>query len=164
MYAKTVEDALSGLGGLHDPGRWHSKGRKIVYTSASSTLCLLERLVHADEWIAERHRDRVMLTLALPSVSYFWYQAAELAARDSGWRIEGNAFCRNLGDAWLAGGAACALMVPSAADQSAFNILLNPLHPEFSAVLAANTPLNRAAIELDERVVSLAQSRRRSGP
>jgi RES domain-containing protein len=68
-YAKTVGDALSGIGGLHDDGRWHSQGRRIVYTSESSTLCLLERLVHADEWIAERQSDRVMLRLIMPEVS-----------------------------------------------------------------------------------------------
>lgn len=159
-YAATAEVALSGIGGLHAEGRWHSRGRRIVYTSQSTTLCLLERLVHADEWIAERHPDRVMLSLNIPEASCFKYEASELSARDPLWRSEGNLFCRRLGDHWLASKASCAMMVPSAANQADFNILFNPEHPEFAMVLSANDPLVSAPVELDERVVDLARQRR----
>ncbi len=162
-YADATAKALSGAGGLYDDGRWHSRGNRIVYTSQSSTLCLLERLVHADEWIADRHPDRVMLTIALPPVSWTGFIAQELASRDPNWRVEGNLLCRNLGDNWLAGSLTCALMVPSAANPGDYNVLLNPLHRDFPKILAANTVLDVAPVELDERVVSLARARRTSG-
>jgi hypothetical protein len=42
-------------------------------------------------------------------------------------------------------------------------VLLNPLHRDFPKILAANTVLDVAPVELDERVVSLARARRTSG-
>ena len=161
-YADTTEKALSGIGGLHDDGRWHARGRRIVYTAQSSTLCLLERLVHADEWIANRRPDRVMLTIALPPVSWTGFTAQELARHDPRWRREGSPLCRNLGDAWLASARTCAMVVPSAANPGDCNVLLNPLHADFAAILAANAVLERVPVELDERVVALARARRLS--
>ncbi len=159
-YAVSAAMALSGIGGVHEKGRWHSRGNKIVYTSQSSSLSLLERLVHADEWIAERHVDRVMLTIKVPRVSWTGLSAEELASRDPNWRLEGNTSCRRFGDNWLASVASCALAVPSAANPSDYNILFNPLHGDFVKIIAANEPLETAFVELDERVVSLAQARR----
>ena len=43
-FAPSTAEALSGIGGLKDDGRWHSVGRPILYSSSSSSLCLLERL------------------------------------------------------------------------------------------------------------------------
>lgn len=159
-YARTTREALSGNGGLYEAGRWHSKGRRILYTSQSATLCLLERMVHADEWIAERHPDRVLLTLSIPDVSFLAFDEADLSGRDPNWRLEGNGFCRRLGDLWLHRASSCGLVVPSAASPSDFNILFNPLHSEFATILAANDPLTLAPVQPDERVVSLVQARR----
>lgn len=159
-YAKTADEALSGIGGLHDNGRWHTRGRKIIYTGESSSVCLLERLVHADEWIADRLPGRVVLSLKVPAVSFTHYAAAEIAAEDPNWRDEGNSTCRALGDRWLAQNLYCAMIIPSAADPMAYNVLFNPAHPDTAAVIAANSPLLATAIDLDDRVVSLAQERR----
>lgn len=160
-YAGTTADALSGNGGLFDNGRWHSQGRRIIYTSESTTLCLMERLVHADEWIAERHPDRLMLKIGLPdSISFIRYQASDLATQDPFWRQEGSRLCRALGDLWLQKCVSCALVVPSAVNPSDSNILLNPLHDDFAAVLKLNEPLQSELVDPDERVVLLAKARR----
>lgn len=162
-YAGTVEDALSGVGGLHDDGRWHRKGAPILYTSESSTLSMYERLVHADEMFAERRTDRVMLEINLPSVSAMRFTAEELAAEDAAWRREGSLYCRNLGAEWLKTRASCALIVPSAADPRAANIILNPVHPEYRAIVDANRPIARQAIEPDPRLAPLVAQRRAAG-
>src|SRR3546814_19741329 len=39
---------LDGAGGLIVGGRWHSKGRPIVYLADSSALAMLEMLVHLE--------------------------------------------------------------------------------------------------------------------
>src|SRR3546814_17761488 len=39
---------LDGAGGLVVGGRWHSKGRPIVYAAESTALAMLEVLVHLD--------------------------------------------------------------------------------------------------------------------
>lgn len=160
-YAGTTADALSGNGGLYDSGRWHSQGRRIIYTSQSTTLCLMERLVHADEWIAERHPDRLMLKIRLPDdLSFIQYRSSELAAQEPLWRQEGSQLCRALGDMWLQRQVSCALVVPSAVNPSDFNILLNPLHRDFAAVLQLNDPVRSERVDADERVVLLARARR----
>lgn len=159
-YARTTEDALSGIGGLYDDGRWHSRGKPIIYTGENSSVCLLERLVHADEWITDRLPGRIVLTLNVPAMSFTYYTAAELASVDPNWRAEGNATCRALGDDWLAAGKYCAMMVPSAADTMARNLLINPKHASAGAFLKANATLTVTPMELDERVVSLARLRR----
>lgn len=160
-YAGTAQIALSGNGGLYESGRWHSKGRRIVYTSQSAALCILERMVHADEWIAERRPDRVLLTLSIPNVSFLAFRASELADADADWRAVGNRLCRRLGDIWLDRASACCLIVPSAVNPLDFNLLFNPLHAEFDAVIAANDPPVLSPIDPDERVASLVKARRR---
>ena len=42
-------DSLSGRGGLFTSGRWHTKGRPVVYKSGSLALAALEMLVHVDK-------------------------------------------------------------------------------------------------------------------
>jgi RES domain-containing protein len=160
IYAKNVSEALSGVGGLHDDGRWHTRGRPIIYTGESSSICLLERLVHADEWIADRLPGRVVLTINVPGLSFTHYTAAEISAVDPNWRDEGNPTCRSLGDNWLAQNRYCAIIVPSAADPMARNVLFNPVHADAAALITANTALITTPIDLDDRVVSLAQERR----
>lgn len=156
-FITSTTQALSGLGGVYDGGRWHTKGQPIVYTAADSSGCLLERMVHGDEWISDRHPDRVMLTLAMPRVSTTYYTAAELGKVDAHWKSEGNSTCVRLGDAWLSARRHCALIIPSAANPHSANILLNPAHADFGQIIAANDPLISEQIDLDDRVVALVR-------
>lgn len=39
---------LTGMGGLLHPGRWHSRGRPVVYLAESAAGALLEALVHIE--------------------------------------------------------------------------------------------------------------------
>ncbi len=91
QFARTAEEALSGAGGLYDDGRWHKKGSRVVYTSESSTLCMVERLVHADELFTDQRPDRVLLPIQLPAVSFSRITPEQLAERDPNWREEGAA-------------------------------------------------------------------------
>lgn len=159
-YTLSAAIALSGDGGLQVEGRWHSRGRSILYTSQDSSTCLLERLVHTDAWIAEAQRDRELLRIVVADVRSVTFSFEDMAGFDADWQQEGNITCRNLGDHWLEQGDFCAMVVPSAANPHANNILFNPQHAQFSAILAANAVLDRTPLDLDERVVSLARHRR----
>lgn len=44
--ANDIEQTFSGDGGLYVAGRWHFKGRKVIYCSQSIALCTLEWLAH----------------------------------------------------------------------------------------------------------------------
>jgi RES domain-containing protein len=41
---------------------------------------------------------------------------------------------RRFGDDWIHGGQSATLLVPSAAIRGEWNVLLNPVHPDFSAI------------------------------
>jgi RES domain-containing protein len=45
------DTVLSGEGGLAAEGRWHSAGRRIVYTASSEALTVLEMRVHVGRFI-----------------------------------------------------------------------------------------------------------------
>lgn len=161
-YAGSAADALSGLGGVYEGGRWHSQGQRIVYTGTSAALCLLERLAHSDEWLSEAAHDRVLLQVTLPSVSFLAVTAEDLDRRDPTWRTADSPICRRAGDRWLQRRSSCALIVPSAVSPDDLNILLNPEHPDFDRVLAASADLRQRPLRTDPRVSSLVEAARKA--
>lgn len=114
---------LDGAGGLIVAGRWHSKGRRIVYAAESSALAMLEVLVHLE---VER----------LPAP----FQLLKIEAPDGpvahwdGTGVEDEAACRAWGDSWLEKARTLLAKVPSAVAPGSFNWLVNPAHPDAAAV------------------------------
>src|SRR5699024_2885556 len=112
---------LSGAGGHFSGGRWHSKGRPIVYTAESSPLALLEALVHLDGEVLPQPYQ--LLRIEGPDELAFreWDGDRPPAdqAKSAAW-----------GDAWLAGGETALARVPAAVAPHAFNWLVNPAHPD----------------------------------
>ncbi len=121
----TVEQAFSGLGGLHASGRWHTEGRRIIYVSESLALASLEKLVHA-------HSLR-----ALARLNYFEVTVPDnLIERPQDYPASWNADpappeTRAYGDQWLTEERSAALLIPSAIIPVENNCLLNPAHPAF---------------------------------
>jgi RES domain-containing protein len=123
---------LSGIGGLHRPGRWHNVGRPIVYAAEHSALAMLEVRVHMD--LAAVYLSKfVMMKIDVQD-------DVRLDSIDSepGDESETRAF----GDEWLRASAACVCRVKSALAPDAFNYLINPLHPDIGKVtIEAVAPL-----------------------
>lgn len=118
---------LDGAGGLRASGRWHSRGRRIVYCAESPAAALLEILVHlelAPDDLPLRYR---LLAIELPDD--LPGGRIEPATLPPGW-TEDVASTRARGDAWLAAGRTARLDVPSALVPETWNILLNPAHPD----------------------------------
>src|SRR5688572_595757 len=98
---------LSAAGGLQAAGRWHTRGKRIVYLADHPASALLEMLVHVD-------RDLIPATYRLLRVV-----ASETIAVDSidtdtlasDWRTQ-PASTRQLGDHWLDQSATALLQVP----------------------------------------------------
>lgn len=118
--------AMSGIGGLYGPARWHSRGHCIVYLAPSLSLCTLEMKVQdtgmkpayagfevdIPDTVSRRELDRSRLPL--------------------NWRSRG-AYpqCQALGVEWLVSESDTALLlVPSAVVPRETNLLLNPMHPD----------------------------------
>ena len=162
QYTNNAEDALSGAGGIYAYGRWHSKGKPILYCAENISLALLERVAHADEWLGEMSHDRVWYEIKLEDdnieISSTYYTNDDLSSYDANWRNEGNTICKNLGDLWLDRKETCALIVPSAVMTYEYNILLNPEHPDFAKVRDLNQNISVNNLVNDDRIVTIFKS------
>ena len=109
---------LDGAGGLVVAGRWHSKGRRIVYAADSSALAMLEVLVH--------------LEVETPPVSFQLLKIEAPDAKVEHWPMKEDASdpgaTRDWGDAWLATGRTLLARVPSVVAPGGRNWLINPAH------------------------------------
>ncbi len=116
------------MGGLYASGRWHSKGRRVIYTAESVAGCTLESVVHM-EIDAEDVPDYRLLGIELPDA----WSGFECGLLPDDWK-NNQAATQLIGDNWLAGGSSPALRVPSAIAPQTWNILINPMHPQCKAL------------------------------
>ncbi len=121
---------LSGEGARRAGGRWNPRGAAVVYAGDHPALAVAEYLVHVRD--PEDLPDAlVFLRVAVPDdVAVAAVTRAELERADPDWRRAASPGCLAAGAAWLAGGAAAVLRVPSAVVPLAENVLLNPAHPD----------------------------------
>jgi RES domain-containing protein len=116
---------LSGSGGVRAGGRWHSRGKRIVYLADHPASAVLEMLVHLDrDLLPATYR---LLRVIVPETIIAEIVGAEALAAD--WR-EHPAVTRDIGDRWLDGCSGALLQVPSVIVPRARNFLLNPAHPD----------------------------------
>ncbi len=124
--------SLAGEGGLRTPGRWHSRGQRIVYCASSPAAALLEVLVHLEvdlQGLPVRYR---LFTIEAPADLRVDTVPAGRLPPDWPSRIDTT---RAIGDDWLADGSTPLLRVPSAIVPETVNFLLNPAHPAASRVV-----------------------------
>ena len=121
--------AFNGIGGLSVDGRWHTRGRLIVYTARTESLAKLEALVHLKPAIAPR---LVLVEATIPDALV----ATLHGALPTGWDdVPDSGAARPVGDSWLQGGSSLALEVPSLHSGSESNVLINPAHPDFARLV-----------------------------
>jgi RES domain-containing protein len=136
--ASRIYPPLDGEGARINGARWNSEGRRVAYTAGSLSLAIVELLVHTDPDIIpsdlSAHEIDIPDTVSLRVVA-----SAELG---DGWDSHDDlGQCQALGDAWLAAGAECVLVVPSAIVPVESNYLINPAHPDAARVrVVASTP------------------------
>ena len=120
-------DPLSGRGGLFTSGRWHTKGRRVVYSSESLALAALELMVHVDREMLPS--DLIQLEIDVPD--RLEMERVDISALPGKWRsYPAPAAPKQLGDDWLAAGSTAVLKVPSGVIPEEFNMLLNPVHAD----------------------------------
>jgi RES domain-containing protein len=123
--------SLTGDGGLRTPGRWHSRGRRVVYCAQNPAAALLEILVHFEIGIHDLPVRYRLLKIAAPDDVHVERISADELPSDWPHRTD---VTRALGDAWLERGSAPLLTVPSAIVPATFNVLLNPVHPDATRI------------------------------
>jgi RES domain-containing protein len=135
--------SLSGDGGLYAAGRWHSKGRRVVYLADHPASALIEIMVHLEVDAEDLPTRYQLLGVDIPDpLAVTHFDEHDLP---EGWRQQ-TALTRARGDGWLHDAPTALLRVPSAIVPDASNYLLNPAHVDAprigiaSAVRAAFDP------------------------
>lgn len=124
LFTRTRKEAFSGKGGLYAPGRWHTAGHPIVYSAQSLSLAALEILVRLKQtndiqpFYAYSAEVPDPVILKPDSYPERWKSRVEVS--------------RAFGDAWLEAKTEPAMLVPTIITPGEWNVLINPLHPQFS--------------------------------
>lgn len=124
------EKAFDGEGARLYGGRWNRPGVPAVYTSESRALATLEVLAGLQTnsplpgyvLIPAEFDDSLVAAIELDEVPKDWRQHPPPSST------------QRLGDDWIARGDSAVLRVPSALVPKESNFLLNPRHPDFSAI------------------------------
>ncbi len=126
-------EPLDGFGAAIVGGRWNPVGLPVIYGARVYEGALLEQLVYAVR--GRLPRNRVASRIDIPDDM----EVSTLdVAEHPDWRDEVRS--REIGRAWVASQGSVAAFVPSFVAQPwAWNVVINPHHPEFERVVVAET-------------------------
>ncbi len=131
-----LRGAFNGIGAEEYGGRWNHKGDRMVYTSSTLSLASLELFVHLEPALIPN--DLYSIVAEVPDTGSF----EELTAGDlpANWRdYPAPASLQDIGSEWIREKRSFLLIVPSAVNPEERNILLNPVHPEATAITGIST-------------------------
>jgi RES domain-containing protein len=123
--------SLAGDGGLRASGRWHTRGRRVVYCSESPAAALLETLVHFEIELRDFPAHYRLLKIKAPDDMRLERVDVETLPQD--WPDKPDV-TRPIGDRWLQSGTSALLRIPSVLVPETFNVLLNPAHENATRV------------------------------
>jgi RES domain-containing protein len=104
------------------PGRWHSRGTRVVYAAEHASLAVLETLIHAG---GRKIPPRAMARIVVPD---------SVVVESAGWIDPPGS--QRFGDAWVKEKRSAVLRVPSAAvNRMESNFLFNPAHADFARIV-----------------------------
>ena len=128
------DDAFDGEGAFANGGRWNSPGTRVVYAASTTSLAILEIVVHGVEPLLEHY-------VAIP-VEFDESFVSEVGADalPSGWRAFPAPFeLKRIGDEWVESGSSAVLRVPSAVVPHEWNYVLSPEHEGFERMTIGNS-------------------------
>jgi RES domain-containing protein len=119
-----------GVGARDNGGRWNLPGTAVIYTGQSIPIAALETLVHTSGVVPA---DLVLVRVELPD--RYTADTPGLGALPPDWNsLPPGPGSMNFGSQWARQNRSLVLYVPSAVVSEALNGVLNPNHPEFTAV------------------------------
>jgi RES domain-containing protein len=124
VFTRTRKEAFSGNGGVYASGHWHIAGHPIVYTAQSLSLAALEILVR----LKQTNDIQPFYAYSAEIPDPLILQPESFPAR---WKSR-LGVSRAFGDEWLETRATPAMLVPTIITPGEWNVLINPLHPQFS--------------------------------
>ena len=118
------------LGTTQYGARWNPIGMPALYCGTSIAVCALEKFVHVGSGILP---PQVLVAVDLPDDCGIY--APGFDDLPAGWDdLPTSLAAQAFGGRWLRGGAELAMRVPSAIVNEECNMVLNPLHPDYSRV------------------------------
>jgi len=115
---------LSGTGASLNGARWNPRGLPVLYTSASSSLAILEFLVHI-------RGVKGNMSYKLLSIDTGDAAIETLGTLPDNW-MNDESFTRKVGEEWLLSKRSVGLQIPSVHNPLEKNVLLNPRHAVFN--------------------------------
>lgn len=116
----------SGAGAAVKGGRWNSANVPAIYAGLTAELAAFEKLVHAGSVLPA---DLVIIRIDLPEDQTL-YKRPDVKDLPRGWSdLPSSPEAAAYGDAFLVGGEALGLLVPSVVVPEGSNIIINPRHP-----------------------------------
>lgn len=112
-------------------GRWHTRGRPIVYCSTHPAAALLEWIVHLELDSEQTPTTIPYITVDVPDD--LRSDRVVVGSLPPTWRAS-SAITQKIGNQWIASARSALLYVPSAVVPDAENILINPLHSEAARI------------------------------
>jgi RES domain-containing protein len=147
LWRISNDSDLSGEGGRRAEGRWHERGRLVVYLSEHPALALLEVLVHLEMDVEDIPTGFRLLAVDVPGdIPIEEITEENLDSHHLAWRFAPEV-TRALTSSWFAE-VRTLLKIPSVIVPGTSNFLLNPLHSDASRLtVSSNTKLT-----FDERL------------
>lgn len=126
---KHAATAFTGEGAALAGGRWNSRGVRVVYTSASTSLAALETLVHLNPLMRFKYLVfRIEFEESL-------VEAVTFPTLPADWRDEPPPpSTKHFGDLWVKQRRSAVLELPSSIIPGESNYLLNTSHPDFTTI------------------------------
>jgi RES domain-containing protein len=135
-------------------GRWNGEGKKVIYTSESVAVALLENMARR-RGLGFGSSFRIMLIEIPDTIERTEIKAGSLYPN---WRSPHDySFCQPSGNAWYDSGKTAVLKVPSSIIDGN-NYVINTLHPDFSRIRIIGT----VAFEPDERIEDILKGYKRT--
>lgn len=126
---------LSGKGAQVTGGRWNPKGVPVVYASFTRALACLETVVHFNA--GGLPLNRYLVQIDVPDAVWKAAKAEDAASLAVGWEAEPPGMVSiDHGTTWLRAKSSALMIVPSVIIPEELNVLINPLHPDSSAISA----------------------------
>jgi RES domain-containing protein len=131
LWRISSHPGLTGLGGHHTDGRWHTMPRSVLYTAEHPALAMVEVMAHM-----RLSLTNIPITLKLIAIEIA--DGAILSPGPElpdGWQAN-EPTSQAVGNGWLDSGAGLLLPLPSALLHSSTNYLINAADPQASTHLS----------------------------
>jgi len=145
-----AEGAFSGRGAAKYGGRWNTKGTPLVYTAESLAGAMVELLAYFKD--VRSLETRVYFRVKVDEVSIL---DLDPEALPSDWKAYPYPpSTQRIGSRWAEDRVSVGLRVPSVLIPESYNVLLNPLHPQYEEAVEIDGPY---PLEVDGRIVELLE-------